>query len=61
MDWSWLHIDADVDYASTVTGKKSISGGAVMCAGARVCWLSMIQKHVELSITEANCCTKRLY
>ena len=40
---------ADADYASKATERRLISGGAVMCAGACVCWFSMMQKCVTLS------------
>ena len=31
---------ADADYASRATDRRSVSGGAIMCAGACVCWFS---------------------
>ena len=31
------------------------SGGAIMCAGAYVCWFSRTQKCVPLSTSEAEC------
>ena len=31
---------ADADYASRATDRGSVSGGAIMCAGACVCWFS---------------------
>ena len=45
---------ADADYASKATDRRSVSGGAVMCAGACVCWFSRTQKRVTLSTTEAE-------
>ena len=45
---------ADADYASKATDRRSVSGGAVMCAGACVCWFSRTQKCVTLSTTEAE-------
>ena len=45
---------ADADYASKATDRRSVSGGAVMCAGACVCWFSRTQKCVTFSITEAE-------
>ena len=45
---------ADADYASNATDRRSVSGGAVMCAGACVCWFSRTQKCVTLSTTEAE-------
>ena len=43
----------DCDYASKATA-RSVSGGAIMCAGACVCWFSRSQKCVTLSTTEAE-------
>ena len=45
---------ADADYASKATDRRSVSGGAIMCAGACVCWFSRTQKCVTLSTTEAE-------
>ena len=45
---------ADADYASNATDRRSVSGGAVMCAGACVCWFSRTLKCVTLSTTEAE-------
>ena len=45
---------ADADYASNATDRRSVSGGAVMCAGACVCWFSRTQKCVTLSTTIAE-------
>ena len=45
---------ADANYASKATDRRSVSGGAVMCAGASVCWFSRTQKCVTLSTTEAE-------
>ena len=45
---------ADAGYASKATDRRSVSGGAVMCAGACVCWFSRTQKCVTLSTTEAE-------
>ena len=33
-----LEVFADADYASRATDKRSVSGGAIMRAGACVCW-----------------------
>ena len=44
-----LEVFADADYASKATDRRSLSGGAVMCAGACVCWFSITQKCVTLS------------
>ena len=35
-----LEVFADADYASRATDRRSVSGGAIMCAGACVCWFS---------------------
>ena len=45
---------ADADYASNATDRRPVSGGAVMCAGACVCWFSKIQKCMTLSTTETE-------
>ena len=45
---------ADADYASRGTDRRSVSGGAIMCAGACVCWFSRTQKCVTLSTSEAE-------
>ena len=49
-----LVADADADYASKVADRRSVSGGAVKCAGACVCWFSRTQKCVTLSTIEAE-------
>ena len=49
-----LEVFADADYASIATDRRSVSGGAVMCAGACVCWFSRTQKCVTLSTSEAE-------
>ena len=45
---------ADADYASKTTDKRLVSDGAVMCAGACVCWFSRTQKCMTLSTTVAE-------
>ena len=40
--------------ASKAADKRSGSGGAIMCAGACVCWFSRTQKCVTLSTTEVQ-------
>ena len=45
---------ANADYASKAADRRSVSGGAVMCAGACVSWFSRTQKCVTLSTTEAE-------
>ena len=49
-----LEVFADADYASRATDRRSVSGGAIMCAGACVCWFSRTQKCVTLSTSEAE-------
>ena len=49
-----LEVFADADYASRATDRRSVSGGAIMCAGACVCWFSRAQKCVALSTFEAE-------
>ena len=49
-----LEVFADVDYASKATDRRSVSGGAIMCGGASVCWFSRTQKCVTLSTSEAE-------
>ena len=43
-----LEVFAEADYASKATDRRSVSGGAIMCAGACVCWFSRTQKCVTL-------------
>ena len=45
---------ADADYASKATDRRSVSGGAVICAGVCVCWFSRTRKCVTFSTTEAE-------
>ena len=45
---------ADADYASKAAARRSVSGGAIMCAGACVFSFSRTQKCVTLSTTEAE-------
>ena len=45
---------ADANDASKATDRRSISGEAVICAGASVCWFSRTQKRVTHSTTEAE-------
>ena len=49
-----LEVFADADYASKATGRRSVSGGLIMCRGASVCWFSRTQKCVTLSTSEAE-------
>lgn len=44
----------DADYGSKVTGRRSVSGGAIMCGDAYVSWFSRTQKCVKLSTTETE-------
>ena len=50
----YLKVFADADYASKATDTRSVSGGAIMCGGACVCWFSRTQKCVTLSTSEAE-------
>ena len=45
---------ADADYASKATGRKSVSGGVVICAWGAVSWYSQTQTCVTLSTTQAE-------
>ena len=45
---------ADADYASKPADRRSVSGRAIMCAGAFGCWFSRTRKYVTLSSTEAE-------
>ena len=45
---------ADAVYATKATDRRSVSGGAVMCAGACVCCFSRTPKCVTLLTTEAE-------
>ena len=49
-----LEVFADTDYASKATERRSVSGGAIMCGSACVCWLFRTQKCVTLSTSEAE-------
>ena len=49
-----LEVFADADYASKATDRRSMSGGAIICGGACVCWFSRTQKYVTLSRSEAK-------
>ena len=50
-----LEVFADVGYAREATDRRSVSGGAIMCGGACLCWFSGTQKCVALSTSEAEC------
>ena len=50
----YLEVFADADYASRATDRRSVSGGAIMCAGACVCWFSRTQKCATVSTSEAE-------
>ena len=50
----YLKVFADADYTSKATDRRSVSGGAIMCGGACVCWFSRTQKCVTLSTSEAQ-------
>ena len=51
----YLDIFSDADYASKATDRRSVSGGAIMCGGACVCWFSRTQKGVTLSTSGPEC------
>ena len=55
----YLKVFADADYASKATDRRSVSGGAIMCGGACVCWFSRYvgfpgRRNVSLSTSEAE-------
>ena len=50
----YLKVFADADYVSKATDRMSVSGGAIMCGGACLCWFSRTQKCVTLSTSEAE-------
>jgi len=52
-----LEVFADADCASRATDRRSVSAGAIMCAGAGACWFSRTQKCVTLSTSEAEHCS----
>ena len=43
----FLKVFADADYPSKATDRSSVSGRAIMCGGACVCWFSGTQKCVN--------------
>ena len=49
-----LVVYADAAYAPKETKRKSVSGGAVMCGGAAIQWISRTQKCTTLSSSEAE-------
>ena len=49
-----LEVFAGADYASKSTDRRTVSGEAVMCGGASVCWFSRNQKCVILLTSEAE-------
>lgn len=49
-----LELFVDSDFASRETGRRSVSGAVVMCAGGAVSFLSRTQKSVTLSSCEAE-------
>ncbi|CAN0402237.1 unnamed protein product [Pylaiella littoralis] len=48
-----LYVDAD--FASKETGRKSVSGGLLMCAGACAGYFSKTQQSVTTATSEAEC------
>ena len=49
-----LEFFADADYASMANDRSFVSGEAVMCGFACVCWISIAPKCVTLSTSEAE-------
>ena len=49
-----LEVFADAYYASKANDRRLVSGGAIMCGGASVCWFSMTQKCITLSTSKAE-------
>ena len=49
----------NADYASKATDRRSVSGGAIMCSGACVCWFCKTQRCLTLSTSEAERATFR--
>ncbi|CAB1112594.1 unnamed protein product [Ectocarpus sp. CCAP 1310/34] len=49
-----MQVFVDADYASKAAGRRSVSGGLVMCGCVCVTWFSRTQKCVTLSTTEAE-------
>ena len=49
-----LEVYVDSDFASKATGRRSVTGAIVMCAGACVSFISRTQKSVTLSSCEAE-------
>ena len=49
-----IGVFADADYANKATDRRSVSGGAIMCGGACVCWFSRTQKCITLSTSKAE-------
>ena len=50
----FLEAFAGADHASKATDRWSVSGGAIFCGGACVCWFSRTQKCVKLSTSEVE-------
>ena len=49
-----LEVFADADYARRATDRRSVSGGAIMCASACGCWFSRTQKCVTLATSKQS-------
>ena len=49
-----MQVFADADYATVTAGRRSVSGGLMMCGGACVSLFSTTQKRVTISTTEAE-------
>ena len=50
----YLKVFADADYAGKATDRRFMSGGAIMCGGACLCWFSRTKKSVTLSTSKAE-------
>ena len=49
-----LEVFAEADYASKATDGRPVSGVAILCGGACVCWFSSTRKCVTLSTCEVE-------
>ena len=49
-----LEVFADADYASKATDRRLVTGGAIICLGASVCWFNRTQKCVTLSTSKGE-------
>ena len=49
-----LEVFAYADYASKATDRRSVSGGAIMCGGASVCWFSRTQNRLPFRLQKQS-------